>query len=193
MAAPALSYITQEEYLRQEREAETRSEYFAGQVFAMSGGTGDHSLIAANLIREVGVALKGSSCKTFTSDLRVKVDRSGAYTYPDLTVARGGAEFEDRHRDTLLNPTLLVEVLSQSTEAKDRGWKFIQYRQIPALREYLLVSQDRPFLELCVRRGDEWVLREIRGLDATVSLLDGKVSIPLVEIYAHVEFPSAEA
>jgi Uma2 family endonuclease len=187
--AQASHQLTEAEYLEQERRAEIKSEFFAGEVFAMAGGTAPHSIIAANLIGELRSALKERSCVVFTADMRIKVEATGLYTYPDCSVVCGPMQFLDEVRDTILNPTLIVEVLSNSTEAYDRGRKFEHYRQIPALREYLLASQTEPRLELFVRQeGGQWLLREAAGTDATIELPVLKVRLSLREIYANVEF-----
>jgi Uma2 family endonuclease len=181
--------LTEAEYLQIERAADAKSSFYGGEMFAMSGGTRWHSLIAANLIRELGMALKGGACRVYDSNMRVKIEASGLYTYPDVVVACDDLRFADAEMDTLINPTLLVEVLSESTEAYDRGLKAESYRQIPALREYLLVSQTVPHVEHYVRQQkDTWLLQDIFGLESRLSLPSLEVSIPFGEIFANVEF-----
>ena len=143
--------LTPAEYLAKERAATYRSEYFGGEMFAMAGGSPRHSLIKVNVVGEFRARSRHSPCTAYDSDLRILVARTGLYTYPDASVICGPLEFEDPRRDTVLNPTLLVEVLSESTEAYDRGKKFSHYRQIPSLREYLLVSQEEPKIERFLR------------------------------------------
>ena len=154
--------ISSKVYLAAEREAEAKSEYFAGEVFAMSGASRRHNLIVGNLIRELGVQLRGRPCEVYPSDMRVKVAASGAYAYPDVVVVCGEPEFEDEHVDTLLNPTVLVEVLSPSTEVNDRVRKWEQYRRIPSLKEYVLVAQDGRHIEWYTRQeGGLWTFAEV--------------------------------
>jgi Uma2 family endonuclease len=180
--------------LARERAAEFRSEYFAGEMFAMSGGSFRQSVIRMNLSRELSATLKGRPCVACDSDLRIKVIASGLYTYPDASVICEPIEFDDDQRDTVLNPVLLVEVLSPSTEAYDRGKKFEHYRRIPSLREYLLVSQDAPHIEHFQRNEDQtWTLTEVAGLEAIITLPTLGVQLPLREIFDKVDFSTAES
>jgi Uma2 family endonuclease len=183
-------HISPQEYLAIERRAETRSEYLRGEMFAMSGASYEHTLIKDNLARETGNQLKGSSCRVLTSDMRVKVDATGLYTYPDVTIVCGKPELEDQSFDTLLNPLVVVEVLSDSTEKYDRGAKFGHYRQVPSLHEYVLVSQDRPLLERFVRQADgSWNLVTFEDAAGSFVFASISVEVPLAEIYAGVVFP----
>jgi Uma2 family endonuclease len=187
--AQSPSRLSAAEYLQIERAAETKSEFFDGDMFAMAGGTRAHSLIAANLVREIGNRLKTTDCVAYNADLRVKVEATGLFTYPDVSVACGSQRFLDEEQDTLLNPVLIVEVLSDSTEAYDRGKKFEQYRRIPTCREYLLVSQTEPKVELFIRqRNGTWRLNEARGLTAKIKLPGLGIELPLAEIFAKVRF-----
>jgi Uma2 family endonuclease len=136
--------VTPNEYLILERQAPYKSEYRDGQIVAMSGASRQHNIITANVVAELHAQLKQRSCTVLPSDMRVKVTSTGLYTYPDVVVVCGEALFDDNQQDTLLNPTLIVEVLSKSTEAYDRGDKFKHYRHLPSLAEYLLISQDKP-------------------------------------------------
>jgi Uma2 family endonuclease len=180
--------LTQEQYLAIERCAETRSEYLRGEMFAMSGATLEHILIAGNLAGETRAQLKSGSCLVLSSDMRVKVNATGLYTYPDIAVVCDQPRLEDDHFDTLLNPLVIVEVLSDSTEKYDRGAKFGHYRQIPSLREYILVSQDRAQLERYVREPDEaWKLVIFADLAGTFSFGSIPVQIPMREIYRGVK------
>jgi Uma2 family endonuclease len=181
--------LTEEEYLRMERAAEFKSEFFEGEMFAMAGGTAQHSLIATNLAAEFRQRLKGGACVAYNSDLRIKIEATGLFTYPDLSVICGALEFANASDDTVANPTLLAEVLSDSTEAYDRGKKFEHYRQIPALLEYLLVSQREPRLELYTcQPGGRWLLSEAVGMEATLVIPSLRISISLAEVFAQVEF-----
>jgi Uma2 family endonuclease len=173
MATARTLRLTPEEYLERERRAEFQSEYLNGEVVAMSGASRERGLISANVLSELHARLKGRPCEAFAADMRVKVRASGLYTYPDVVVACGELEFEDAAVDTLLTPTLIVEVLSPSTEAithcvgTRRGDKFAHYRQIPSLQEYVLVSQVRPQVERFVRQvdGEEWLWSAVTGLE----------------------------
>lgn len=166
-----------------------KSEFFGGEMFPMTGGTSWHSLISMHIGCELGNQLKGCGCVVFDSNLRVKVLATGLYTYPDVTVACGKQELVDDEQDTLTNPTVLFEVLSDSTEAYDRGVKFENYRRIPSLKEYLLVSQKAPYIEHFIRQeGDQWLLKETSGLDARLHLPSLKVTLALAEVFANVEF-----
>ncbi len=181
--------MSSQEYLRRERAAEFKSEFFDGEVFAMSGGSPRHSLVKTNVTGELRNQLSGRPCTAYDSDLRVKVDATGLYTYPDASVVCGSLEFDDNDRDTVLNPTLLVEVLSPSTEAYDRGKKFNHYRRIKSLREYLLVSQDEAKIERFQRNVDgTWTLTEASGLEATLHLPSLGIDLSLREVYEKVDF-----
>ena len=180
--------LTEAEYLQLDRAAETRSEFFDGEVFAMAGGTRAHSVIALNLGGELRQRLKGASCVVYNSDLRVKVEATGLITYPDLSVVCGPQRFLDQEGDTLLNPTLLIEVISDSTEAYDRGKKFEHYRQITSCREILLVSQREPRIEQYIRQPAEWTLKEAVGMQAQLELPSVGIVLPLAEVFANVEF-----
>jgi Uma2 family endonuclease len=193
MAIPkTVRHLTEAEYLAIERAAEFKSEFFDGEMFAMAGGSPMHSLIATNLASEVRTRLRGRPCVPFNSDLRLKIMATGLHTYPDLSVVCGPLEFADQEEDTIINPTLLAEVLSDSTEGYDRGKKFEHYRQIPTLREYLLVSQKEPRIEQFVRGDDgEWRLREAAGMEAEIQLPSLQITLPLAEVFAQVKFEAA--
>lgn len=184
--------LTAAEYLALERQAETKSEYHDGQMVAMMGASRWHNLIAMNVSARLHLQLEGRPCETYASDMRVKVDPTGLYTYPDVTVVCGEAEFEDAELDTLLNPTVIVEVLSPSTEAYDRGAKFRHYRRVPSLQEYLLVAQDKPYLEHYVRQpGDEWLLSTAERPEEVVELPSIGCHLALADVYSKVEFSAA--
>jgi len=186
--------LTPAEYLRIERAALYRSEYFAGEMFAMAGGTPPHSLIAMNIGGELREALKGKPCAAYNSDLRIRVSASGLYTYPDISVICGELQFDDDKRDTVFNPTLIVEVLSDSTEGYDRGKKFDHYRQIPSLQEYVLVWQDSPKLERFMRSPDgTWNLTIVGGLDQQLVLPSIGVTLKLAEVFDRVAFSPPES
>ncbi|HMA34002.1 MAG TPA: Uma2 family endonuclease, partial [Chloroflexia bacterium] len=184
MAAPHLERrYTPDDYLAHERHATYKSEYIAGQIIAMSGVSWEHSLITGNVFRVVSTQLLDRPCTAHASDLRVKVSAQGMYTYPDIVVVCGTPEFEDAQVDTLLNPTLIVEVLSPSTEADDRGAKFGYYRTVPSLLEYLLIAQDKMLVEHYARRGEQWVLTATTDPTAVVPLPAIDCALPLSEVY----------
>lgn len=190
--ALAKKYYTPQEYLQLEREAEYKSEYIDGQVYAMAGVSEEHNLIALNIASEIRAQFRGKPCRVYMSDIRVKVSATGTYTYPDVHAVCGQAVFEDREVDTLTNPTIIVEVLSPSTEVYDRGMKFARYRSLESLREYVLISQDSVRVERFTRQGDmgdEWVLREVTSLDGELHLASIGCDIALADIYEKVEFP----
>jgi Uma2 family endonuclease len=184
--------ISPEEYLDFERTAPQKNEFYRGEIFQMAGATRWHVQIVWNLTQLVGRAIEDRPCSGFANDMRVKVDKTGLYTYPDLAVTCEKPEFEDGHFDTLLNPQMIIEVLSDSTESYDRGAKFGQYRQIDSLREYVLVSQKRPAIERFVRQADgSWNLTEAQGLDGVIALTTIGVTLPLATVYAKVDFEAA--
>jgi len=190
MSIAAREYVTPESYLELERASDTKSEYFDGEIFAMAGASLQHNRITRNLMLALGQQLRNSGCEVLSGDMRVKVEASGLYTYPDVVVACGEIRLEDEYLDTLLNPTAIFEVLSPSTANYDRGEKFSQYRRIASLQEYLLVSQDRCRVERYLRRGDEWTFTEFSGLEATLNLPSIDCELNLAEVYERVQFPA---
>lgn len=186
---PQTRRLSEAEYLEAERAAEFKSEFFEGEMFAMAGGSARHSRIATNLSYAFRGKLKGGACLPYNSDLRIKVEATGLWTYPDLSVICGPIQFVEGTDDNATNPTVLVEVLSPSTEAYDRGKKFEHYRQIPSLRDYLLVSQREPRIEQFSRQADgRWVLHEAAGLQASLEVPSLKMALPLSEVFADVTF-----
>ena len=194
-AQPQLTpYLTAEEYLARERRAEIKSEYFNGRVFAMAGASETHNLIVANVLASLVSQLKGRPCKAYASDMRVRVSSTGLYTYPDVSVVCGQARFEDRHQDTLLNPTIIVEVLSPSTESYDRGAKFEHYRTLESLTDYLLIAQDRAAIEHYTRLSDgRWLLSTGSGLEATMMIPSIEGELRLADVYDKVDWLDAAA
>ena len=180
--------LTPAEYLAIERAAEFRHEYLDGEMLGMSGGSRQHSAIKLNVAFELRRQLQGRPCQPFDSDMRIKTSPT-SYAYPDFSVVCGDQEFDDDKGDTLFNPTLLIEVLSDSTEAYDRGRKFASYRQISSLREYVLISQKSPIVERYLRNPDDtWTLTAVLGLEASIHLPTIDVTLPLAEIYDRVSF-----
>jgi Uma2 family endonuclease len=189
MSAQAQPRLTPEQYLQIDRASECRNEYYDGRMYAMSGGSFPHALIIANLARHLGNALEKGACFVASSDLRLRVSPEGLYTYPDVVVVCGEPEFADDKRDTLLNPILVAEVLSPSTEAYDRGFKAIQYRTLASLREYAFVSQAEPRVEVFRRQaGRDWLLSECYGPEAVCRLESVECQIPLASLYEKVTF-----
>jgi Uma2 family endonuclease len=189
MSAAPKPYISPEEYLERERQAETKSEYFAGEIFAMAGGSPEHSLIAANVTGGLWIQLRDGPCAIYNSDMKVR-STAEHFAYPDVTLVCGEAEYGGDQGDVLLNPTLLVEVLSPTTEAWDRGGKFEQYRQRDSLLEYVLIAQDRPHVERYARQPNgEWLFSERNGLEATLPLPSIGCELALSEVYRKLTFP----
>ncbi len=189
MSAIPKTKLTPEEYLEFERKSEERHEYFDGEIFAMSGAKRNHNVIAWNIGGELRQKLKDRNCEAYPADMRVFVPETELYTYPDLVVVCGEPKFKDAVFDTLLNPVLLIEVLSDSTESYDRGKKFQHYRSIESLREYVLVSQNEARIEKYVKSGDGfWVLSEAVGTDAEIEFSSIECRIALSEVYAKIDF-----
>jgi Uma2 family endonuclease len=188
MSSRRKALLTPEEYLALERRSEARSEYVAGEVFAMVGASKRHNLIAANIIRVLGNQLLERPCIVYPSDLRVKVIATGKYTYSDVVVACEEERFEDAENDTLLNPVVIIEIPSQSTEAYDRGKKFEHYQYIESLTGYILVAQEPYRIERYVRRGDrEWRYSEYHDTEDVVRIDVIGCELALRDVYAKVE------
>jgi len=187
--AAAKPRLTPEEYLAIERNADHKSEYFAGEIFAMAGDSERHNLIVTNVSGELSALLKKRPDKVYSNCMRVKISQSGVYTYPDVVVVCRSPSFEDERKDTLLNPTLIVEVLSESTEAYDRGKKFEHYRRIASLDEYLLIAQDRCRIEQFIKQNDgKWLFSEVNSPGAIVKLPSVDCELAVAEVYDKVEF-----
>jgi Uma2 family endonuclease len=189
MSSQPKTFLTPEEYLEYDRRAEYRSEYYQGEMFAMSGGTRYHSLIITNLVREFGRQLKGRPCEIYSNTLRLRTSPTGLYTYPDVVVACGDIQFADNQKDTLLNPSVIIEVLSDSTRDYDRGLKFQQYRTLASLAEYLTVAQDAPHVEHWKRQPENrWLLAEYGDPSASIALESIGCVLPLSEVYDRITF-----
>jgi Uma2 family endonuclease len=186
MGEPKL-HMSVEEYLAFDRSAQDKHELWDGEVFAMSGASLSHNRIVRNLLRHLGNALEGMTCEVLPSDMRVRIKAGSRYVYPDLTIVCGPPQLEGSGADMLVNPNLVIEVLSASTEAFDRGEKFAGYRSLPSIREVVLVSQDVPRVECYTRQlDDSWILREYAG-HASVQLGPLAEGLPLAKIYEGVE------
>jgi Uma2 family endonuclease len=193
--------LTPQEYLEIDEASEIRHEFLDGEIFAMSGATFWHTLIKDNLSRTLGnklAAKDANDCYVLTSDQRVKVSATGLYTYPDILICCGEPVFDEEIRNTLVNPRVLIEVLSESTERYDRGAKFGHYRQLASVQEYLLIAQDRPCVERYVREpvagdfppaADRWVLTAVTDAAGSLLLESVGVEVTLADIYDRVVFP----
>ena len=187
MAANAIPRVTAEEYLTADRAASFRSEFVNGEVFAMSGGRLAHAQLISRIGRELEDALEDGPCIVTVADMRLQIVAGESYVYPDVMVVCGEPAFAEGHRDILTNPSVVVEVLSESTEKWDRGGKFAQYRRVAGLREYVLVSQDAMRVEWFTREGDgAWTYREAVGPEGVVRLEGVGVSLDLGRIYRKV-------
>ena len=182
-----------ENYLTTKHQTKIQHKYTDGQVFAMVGASTEHNIIVANITAALVAQLKDRPCLVFANDMKVRIDKAGACKYPDLAALCGDAELFDERRDVLLNPSVIVEVLSASTEAYDRGEKFALYRRLPSLREYALVSQDKPCVELFSRQADGgWLLTEYAEDEATISLPSIGCLLVLRDLYHKVAFRLSE-
>lgn len=184
------TFLTPEQYLKIEREAKCKSEYFQGEMFAMAGAGWVHNRVVANLIGGLYRQPRPSFCQVCPSDMRVRVHATGLHTYPDVVVVCGVPQFLDERRDTLLNPSLLVEVLSPSTEAYDRGRKSEHYRSIESLREYLLVASDHVHAELYTRQPDgPWLFTSADRLEDSLDLQSIGCRLALADLYGNIDLP----
>jgi len=191
MALPK-TRITPEEYLQFERASQEKHEYYAGEIFAMTGASRNHNRIVTSTVAALYAQLRERPCDIFSSDMRVKIHSTGLYTYPDISILCGGPQFEDSEIDTLLNPAVIIEVLSPSTEAYDRGKKFQHYRTVPTFQEYVLISQDSVRVEHYILRDQEWVLSDAKTLDAVIILPTIGCTLRLSDVYEKVEFDNEE-
>ncbi|MCI0389160.1 MAG: Uma2 family endonuclease [Acidobacteria bacterium] len=184
---PDYKYLTPEEYLAIERKAEYKSEYINGVMYAMAGGSPQHSLISGNVLTELNIQLRNSPCQVYNIDMKTRVPSSRRFQYPDVTVVCEEARFADDERDVLLNPLLIVEVLSDTTAAYDRTEKFGEYKEIESFGEYLLVAQDEPVVECFLKRPDgSWIGAKVEGLDQSVELMTINCRLKLKDVYSKV-------
>ena len=188
MPAIQKTHMSESDYLEEERKALTKSEYYKGEVFAMSGASKNHNAITAALIGELYAFLKGKSCNVYPSDLRVHNPENGLYTYPDITIACGKEAYLDEKFDTLLNPTVIIEVLSPTTEEYDRGTKFKLYRSIPSLKNYVMISSMDLSAEVYTRmENNEWNLNMVKEKEGIIHISAIDFDLSLNEVYAQVE------
>lgn len=195
MASPALQqnagrHLSVEEYLQWEEVAETKHEYVSGNVIAMAGATREHNEIVANLIREVGNCLKGKECAIYPSDFRVTTPAGKSYFYPDATVVCGSLQMQPHVFDTLQNPVVIIEVMSEGTENNDRGYKFFHYQQIPSLQEYILIDSRKQGIEIIRRQtNDTWKFDKLSAAEGKLELTSIGCSLSFEDIYYRVQFP----
>ncbi len=190
MQKPAKQCFTREEYLALEETAEYKSEYYRGEIFAMAGASLDHNRIAGNLYTFLNEQLGKKNCEAFISDMRLQVESKDLFTYPDVMIICGKPQFYDNRNDTITNPIVIFEVLSESTKNYDRGEKFEFYRAIPTLKEYVLVDQHKIHVEqFAINEAGKWVLTEYNDINDELELAAVDLTIPLPTIYSRVEFP----
>lgn len=183
--------LTEKEYLEIERKAEFKSEYYIGEMFELAGASLEHNRISKNITKSLSNQLNNKPCESFQSDLKVKEQSSGLFTYPDIVVICGEPVFYDQEKDTILNPTVLMDVLSPSTEGYDRGFKFELYRKIKSLKDYLLISQEKISIEYYTRLSDgSWNLKEYTGKSQSIEIKSIDCSLDLNEVYYNVKFKS---
>ena len=192
-AQPKHSY-TVEAYLEIERSGLVKHEYYRGEIFALAGSSEAHNLILTNLLTSLNVQLRNRPCKVYPSDMRVKIPKTGLYTYPDVSIVCGTPQFDDAKHDTLLNPLIVIEILSPSTERYDRGKKFQNYRTVATLQEYILVSQDEYHIEHYINLNDgNWLLTSYDAVTMTVHLKTIDCTLTLEDVYNKVDIePSIE-
>jgi len=190
--AVAQHYITEDEYWEHEERSDIKHEYFNGEIFAMAGASTPHNVLSFNAGSILGNQLRGTSCRPFGSDQRLKIEATGLQVYPDIAVYCRPWRADPKHKDTLLNPTVLLEVLSPSTAAYDQGEKFDHYKQLPSLCDYLLVWQDRVRVD-CYRRleNGDWLLHTASTPEESIALESINCALPLSELYEDVELPDA--
>jgi Uma2 family endonuclease len=188
MAIPALKYISSEEYLSLEKDAKEKHEYFDGQVIAMVGATEEHNRIVANLMRDIGSFLKGKDCDVFPSDFRVATPSSDSYMYPDVSIVCGHIQKKEAGFDTLLNPSVIIEVMSDNTKSIDRGYKFFSYQQIISLQEYILIDSLKYEVQsICRTANNLWAFNKIETLDSFLLIETIQLQLPLSDIYYRVQ------
>jgi Uma2 family endonuclease len=193
MSTQVKKRYTVEEYLERERKAEYKSEYLDGQIYAMAGASLSHSSIVAHLASEIIPQLRGTPCQVFSNDTKIRTSHTGLYAYPDLSIVCGEPEFHDEQKDVLINPKVIFEVLSPSTEAFDRGGKFFRYQNIESFTDYDLVAQDEARVEHLIRQADgAWLLYLVRGMGKTLHIASIDCTISLAGIDDRVTFPEPE-
>ncbi|MBN1430691.1 MAG: Uma2 family endonuclease [Anaerolineae bacterium] len=194
MMAQPEPYISEEAYLESERSSTIKHEYFRGRMYAMTGAKESHNLIAANTLASLHSQLRQKPCRVYSSDMRIKVLRTGLNTHPDVVVICGQPQFTDDVHDTIVNPIVIVEVLSASTERYDRGMKFQNYRTIDTLQDYVLISQDHHHVEHYTRQESGlWLLQEVDGLEEEIHIQSIECTLPLKDVYEKVELEQSNS
>lgn len=188
----ARHYITAQEYLHFDRASEGKHEFLGGQIIAMTGASGRHNLITMSASHSLYPVAIRKGCNIFASDTRVYIPATGDYTYPDITIVCGTPDYQDGDVDILLNPTIIIEVLSTSTESYDRGRKFKNYRSIPTLQGYILIAQDTAEIEQYIRQDDKWIYSAAIGLQSVIALPTLEATLELSKVYEQVKFDSSE-
>ena len=192
-ALPQTRKLTVADYFAFEEASTTKHEFHDGEVFAMAGANREHNVIGRNLAIELGLSLRGGPCQLFLSDQRLEANSRGTYVYPDLLIVCDKPEYTSANRNTLNNPKVVVEILSDSTELYDRTTKFRFYKSIASVREYVLISQGEPRIESYVRGDDgTWTIKDFFGLDVMLELQTVPARLPMAAIYEGVEFPINE-
>ena len=189
----ARTYLTPEEYIAAERKATLKSEYLSGEIVAMSGASNEHNLITMNTANGLYNQVTDRGCRVYASDMRVGIGEGTSYFYPDIAVTCDSPRFEDDAFDTLINPQVVIEVLSDSTANYDRGEKFRRYRQLESLQEYILISQDQVHVEHYLRQGKQWVLSEFSELENVLPLTSIGAELSLNQIYRFVELETDDS
>ena len=189
MLQPAIKYLTPEEYLALEEAAEFKSEYYQGEIFNMAGASTNHNRIIRNVLSKMHPVLMNTKCEAFMNDIRVWIASKELFTYPDILVVCNKLEYYPDRNDTITNPKIIIEVLSESTENYDRGKKFLFYRSIPTFREYILIDQYSVHIEqFYIGTDGNWILKEYDDLNAVLKLTQIDFQIPFADIYSQVEF-----
>ncbi len=192
MSVAGKRFQSGEEYLEWEKDAFEKSEFIAGEIYAMAGAGLAHNTITSNLNGEIRNGMKGRPCQVFSSDMKVRVDVADAYFYPDISGLCGEFEFHDGRNDIFRNPGFIIEVISDSTESYDRGMKFLHYQTLPSLKEYVLVSQRRKLVETYRKDEGCWIYHRLEGEDAVLKLESVKCEIPLSEIFSNIMLSKPE-
>jgi Uma2 family endonuclease len=189
MTAQPKATLSEEEYLVYERASSIKHEYYRGHIYAMSGGTERHNLIAGNTLASLHGQLRRKAGRVYPSDMRINILRTGLNTYPDVAVVCGQSQFTDATRDTITNPVVIIEVLSPSTERYDRGMKFQNYRTIDTLQDYILIAQDQFYIEHYIRQQHgQWLLQETANLDEEIHIQSIECTLRLEDIYEKIDF-----
>ena len=188
MIDPTKKFITPDEYLALEEQADHKSEYYNGEISAMSGASNNHNLITGNVHAALHQLLSKRPCRTYVNDMRLLTGPKGLYTYPDVMVVCGKIEFAPKRDDTVMNPVVIVEVLSDSTKGYDRGEKFAMYRKILSLKEYVMIDQTQPYVEHYRRDGHFWVFEALETIDAILTITALECEIPLAVMYEKIEW-----